>query len=93
MESNLREWIRLTSKDMPLWGQDKLRGQIERERSGGKNQGEKDLFLRCQKLELIISGAVCSFLSSSIVFFGFCFWPPHVTCGILVPQSGIEPSP
>ena len=46
---------------MPLWGQDELRGQIERERSGGKNQGEKDLFLRCQKLELIISGAVSSF--------------------------------
>ena len=39
---------------MPLWGQDELRGQIERDRSGGGNQGEKDLFLRCQRLELII---------------------------------------
>ena len=54
---------------MSLWGQDELRGQIERERRGGENQGEKDLFLRCQKLELIILGAVCAFLSSSIGLF------------------------
>ena len=46
-----------------------LQRVVERERRGGENQGEKDLFLRCQKLELIILGAVCSFLSSSIGLF------------------------
>ena len=28
-------------------------------------------------------------LSSSIIFLGFC-WPCHRTCGILVPQAGVE---
>ena len=28
-----------------------------------------------------------------IIFLFFFFWPCHVTCGIVVPRSGIEPMP
>ena len=45
--------------------------------------------------EILLDSLDYWYVNSSTTFFFliFSFWPHHMTCWILVPQPGIEPSP